>query len=298
MALDRTSTGVHRPILLDDVLACLDPRPGDVAVDCTVGSGSHARAILERILPGGRLLALDVDPIELERTRTRFDAVTFRRANFRDLRAILSDEQIRGADIVFADLGLSSMQHDTPARGFHYKFPGPLDMRMNPHRGETAAALIARLDREALARVLFANADEAHAARIATLIKRERIETTHHLERVVRTGLAAERPELTRAEVKLSVRRTFQALRIEVNDELRALEALLAALPACLAPRGRAAFISFHSGEDDRIAASFRTGFENGVYSAISQQEIRTNVDETRANRRALSAKLRWAIKA
>jgi 16S rRNA (cytosine1402-N4)-methyltransferase len=304
MALDRSSRAVHRPILLDEVLGCLDPRPGNVVVDCTVGSGSHARALLERIQPGGRLIGIDVDPVELSRTEARLSSstssgtMTFMRANFRDLPVILAKQGIDGADIVFADLGVSSMQHDTPSRGFHYKFPGPLDMRMDQSSGEPAADLIARLDEGALAAVLSRNADEPHAVPIAALLKRERFSTTHHLERAIRTALLERDPRAPRASVKASVRRTFQALRIEVNDERGALDALLAALPTVLGSGGRTAIITFHSGEDNRVDAAFRAGLENGVYSAISPQEIRTRVEETRANRRALSAKLRWAIRA
>jgi len=305
LASGKTPAGSHRPIMVEEVLGCLRPVPGDVAVDCTLGGGGHARAILDRILPGGRLIGLDIDPIELPRTEARLraagfgpDELTARHTNFAGLPHALSAEHVRGANVVLADLGVSSMQLDNPDRGFSYKEAGPLDMRMNPARGESAAGLLARLSEAQLAAILAENADEPHAELIAGLLKQRPIDTTNLLERLVRTGLNAALPRLTKPEVKMSVRRTLQALRIAVNDEFSALDALLRALPSCLLPGGRVAFLTFHSGEDRRVKKAFQAGLRSGVYVDVARDVIRSSMEETRANRRASSAKLRWAIRA
>jgi 16S rRNA (cytosine1402-N4)-methyltransferase len=297
--------GIHRPIMVEEVLRCLRPEAGDVAVDCTLGGGGHAQAILERVPPGGRLIGLDVDPFELPRTEARLraagfgrDAFVARQGNFALLPQVLAAEGLATADLILADLGVSTMQADDPNRGFSYKVAGPLDMRMDPSLGETAAQLLARLSEEALASLLTENADEPHAALIAGLLKQKPVQTTHAVERQVRTGLAAARPELTKADVKMSVRRTFQALRIAVNDEMSALDALLASLPWCLAPAGRVVILTFHSGEDRRVKKAFRAGRKAGAYSAVAEEVVRSGKEETFANRRAAAAKLRWAVRA
>ncbi len=302
---DRTPADVHRPIMVDEVLRCLRPAPGEVAVDCTLGSGGHARAILERVQPGGRLIGLDVDPLELPRAETRlraegFSAPTFvaRQHTFAELPQVLAAEGLAAADIIVADLGVSSMQRDSPDRGFSYKVPGPLDMRMDPSAGESASELIAKLDVETLAAILTENADEPHARLIADLLKQSPAVTTHAVERAVRTGLHRAVPHLTKSDVKNSVRRTFQALRIAVNDEFGALEALLRSLPRCLAPGGRVAVLTFHSGEDRRVKKAFQAGHRTGIYASIARQVIRSGKIETFANRRASAAKLRWAVRA
>lgn len=295
---------MHRPIMVAEVLRCLQPVPGEVAVDCTLGGGGHALVLLERLQPGGRLIGLDVDPLELPHTEARlraagFGADTFlaRHRSFADLPDVLAADGVDGADIILVDLGVSAMQHDTAARGFSYKLPGPLDLRMDPTRGEPAWRLLASLDEEALDGLLRENADEPHARLIARLLTREQVTTTHALERIVRLELTKALPALAKADVKMSVRRTFQALRIAVNDEFTALESLLRALPACLAPGGRVAVLTFHSGEDRRVKKAFQTGRRAGVYSAVADTVIRSTKDETFANRRASSAKLRWAVR-
>lgn len=291
--------------MVDDVIAALRPRPGDLAIDCTIGGGGHARAILERIVPGGRLIGIDVDSIELPRTEARLRATGFgpdvfvaRQAGFQALAQVLARDGGGAADVVLADLGVSAMQHDSGARGFHYKQAGPLDMRMDPAAGETAARLLARSSERDLAALLEENADEPHAAVIARLIARQPIDTTHALERVVRTGLHAACPDLSKREVKMSVRRTFQAVRIAVNGEMAALDALLRVLPECLAPGGRAAILTFHSGEDRRVKKAFQAGHRGGVYAAVAERPVRSSMDESRANRRSRAAKLRWAVRA
>jgi 16S rRNA (cytosine1402-N4)-methyltransferase len=301
----KTLAGTHRPIMVAEVLACLRPSPGDIAVDCTLGGGGHASAILDRVLPGGRLIGLDVDPIELPKTEARlrargFDADTFVacHGNFAGIDRVLSELGVPGVNVVLADLGVSSMQLDNPDRGFTYKEPGPLDLRMNPERGEPAHALIARLPEGRLAEILAEHADEPHAGLIAELLKRKPITTTQALDRLVRGGIAASHPHVSKPDLKMSVRRTLQALRIAVNDEFSALDALLRALPRILLPGGRVAMLTFHSGEDRRVKKAFQAGFRSGVYAAIATEVTRSSMEETRANRRASSAKLRWAVKA
>jgi 16S rRNA (cytosine1402-N4)-methyltransferase len=305
LASGKTPAGSHRPIMVDEVLECLDPRPGEVAVDCTLGGGGHARAILERIQPGGRLIGCDVDPLELPRTEARLRAAGFgaesfsaHHRNFAGLPRVLADHGLSGADVILADLGVSSMQLDDPARGFGYKEPGSLDMRMNPLRGESAAALIARLTEDQLVRLLQNNADEPHAQVIARHVKLQSSDTAQALERAVREGLTALDSNLTEAEAKASVRRTFQALRIAVNDEFATLDWLLRSLPACLTPGGRVAILTFHSGEDRRVKKAFQMGSREGVYASVARDVTRAGADEIRANRRASAAKLRWAVRA
>ena len=305
LAGGKTPAGMHLPIMVDQVLQCLRPSPGEVAVDCTLGAGGHARAILERIQPGGRLVGLDVDPLELPRAEGRLRAAGFgpetfiaRHATFAALPAVLAAEGLERVDLLLADLGVSSMQFDNPDRGFSYKGVGPLDMRMNPARGEPASHLLAHLDEAALARLLDEHADEPQSTLIAGFLKAQPIETTHAAARAIRTGLTAALPRLPKSEVKMSVRRTFQALRIAVNDEFSSLDALLRALPGCLAPGGRIAILSFHSGEDRRVKKAFQAGYRSGRYSAIADEVIRSEKAETFANRRASSAKLRWAVRA
>ncbi len=304
LASGRTPAGMHLPIMQQEVLRCLRPAPGEIAVDCTLGGGGHARAILERIRPGGRLIGLDVDPIELPRTETRLreagfgtDVFVAHRSNFAGLPKVLAAEGVTRVDMILADLGVSSMQFDNPDRGFSYKGAGPLDMRMNPSTGESAAQLIARSSEKDLACLLEENADEPHAHLIARFLKQQPLDTTQAVDRVIRAGLSSAVPRLEKADLKMSVRRTFQALRIAVNGEFSALDALLRSLPQCLAPGGRAVMLTFHSGEDRRVKKAFQAGYRAGVYSSVADEVIRSTKEETFANRRASAAKLRWAVR-
>jgi len=301
LASGKTPAGSHRPILVDEVLAALNPRPGDRVADCTLGHGGHARRLLERILPGGFLLGLDADPIELPRTEARlraegFGPETFRavRTNYAALPKALADLGIDGVDSLLADLGVSSMQIDDPTRGFSVKADGPLDMRMNPGRPLTAATLIERTSAPRLARLLSVNSDEPHADLLAAALAGRKFERTLELAAALRTALADRDAETRDA----SVRRVFQALRIEVNGEFDALESLLRALPACLRPGGRAVFLSFHSGEDRRVKHAFEEGVRAVVYAAASREVIRPGREEQRTNPRSSPAKLRWVKRA
>lgn len=298
LASGKTPAGTHRPIMVQGILEVLAPKPGEIAVDCTLGYGGHAQEILSRIQPGGRLLGLDADPIELPKTEARLralgfgpDAFTAHRTNFAGLPKILADANLPGADIILADLGVSSMQLDDPSRGFSTKFAGPLDMRMNPQRGQPASELLARLAPDDLSRLLADLSDEPNAPRIAAALSGHHLSTTADLAGTIRKTL----PRATKDDLDLTLRRVFQALRIAVNDELSALDSLLRSLPAVLNANGRVAILTFHSGEDRRVKKAFASGLRAGVYSEISHEPIRPAAAERHANPRSAPAKLRWA---
>ncbi|MEO6787403.1 MAG: 16S rRNA (cytosine(1402)-N(4))-methyltransferase RsmH, partial [Chthoniobacteraceae bacterium] len=272
-----------------------------IAVDCTLGHGGHAQEILARLQPGGVLLGLDADPVELPKTEARlrtrgFGAETFiaKRSNFAGIAQALANCGIAGADIVLADLGVSSMQIDDPARGFSVKLDGPLDMRMNPQRGQPASALLEKIRPAALAELLDENADEPHAAVLASTLAGKKFESTLELAHTIRAALSDVKPD----DAALSVRRVFQALRIAVNDEFSALDMLLRNLPSCLKPGGRVAILTFHSGEDRRVKKVFDAGMRDGTYAAVSKGVIRPTPAEQRSNPRSAPAKLRWARRA
>jgi 16S rRNA (cytosine1402-N4)-methyltransferase len=297
----KTPAGMHRPIMVAEVLSALSPQQGQVMVDCTLGYGGHAGELLPRLCPGGRLLGFDQDPLELPKTAARLqasgfgsDVFTSIRSNFAALARELAQRGIHQVDGVLADLGVSSMQLDNPARGFSIKENGPLDMRMNPNRGQTASSLLSSLRPEKLEAILAENSDEPFAARISQRLAGQHFETSHALVAAIRTALSGH----ARDEVDLAVRRTFQALRIAVNDEFSALDSLLRQLPECLRPGGRVAILSFHSGEDRRIKKAFAAGRAQGVYCEISSDVIRPSPGERRDNPRSGPAKLRWARKA
>jgi 16S rRNA (cytosine1402-N4)-methyltransferase len=303
----KTPAGMHRPIMVSEILGVLAPRPGEVALDCTLGYGGHARALLAAVQPGGRLLGVDADPIELPRTEARLralgfppEALTVRRMNFAGLPPFVAAEAPGGVDVLLADLGLSSMQIDDPARGFTFKEDGPLDMRMNPARGRPASALLSTLDESGLARILADNADEPLAREISAAILRAHAHTplasTRALAAVVRSAFGR-RTRRSGGTADDAVRRVFQAIRIAVNDELGALEALLRILPSCLKPGGRVAILTFHSGEDRRVKSAFKGGLHDHTYASVAQRVIRASAEERRANPRSSAAKLRSAVR-
>ncbi|HEX4264302.1 MAG TPA: 16S rRNA (cytosine(1402)-N(4))-methyltransferase RsmH [Verrucomicrobiae bacterium] len=300
LASGKTPAGTHRPVMVAEVLAALAPKPGELAVDCTLGYGGHAREILALVQPGGRLLGLDADPIELPRTEARLRAAGFGpetflavRSNFAGLPQALASSNLTGADCVLADLGVSSMQLDDPVRGFSLKLDGPLDMRMNPQRGFPASVLLEKTSPAALEKLLQENADEPRASELAATLAGRTFPTTKALAAGVRAAL----PNLGKDEAELTRRRVFQALRIAVNDEFSALEMLLRYLPSCLNPGGRVAILTFHSGEDRRVKKSFEAGLREGVYADIAHEVIRPTLEERRENPRSSPAKLRWARK-
>jgi 16S rRNA (cytosine1402-N4)-methyltransferase len=298
----------HISVLLDEVLEALAPKPGQVIVDCTLGLGGHAAALLQRIAPGGKIIGIDFDPGNIELARARLAQVAapdvsfeLYHNNFAALPTVLAQAGIEKVDGVVADLGVASPQIDDPQRGFSYRKPGPLDMRMDASRGQPASAIINKISERELATALLELGDETDAKAIAKLVVEKRkdnpITTTQQLMAIVcqARDFTIERG----AGAKLHpAARTFQALRILVNRELANLDRLLAVLPDCVKPGATAAIISFHSGEDRRVKSAFIEGQRGGIYSQITREPIIADEQEQRANPRSRSAKLRWARRA
>ncbi|HCM28437.1 MAG TPA: 16S rRNA (cytosine(1402)-N(4))-methyltransferase [Treponema sp.] len=304
LARGATPAGSHRPICVAEIMRLLAPKPGETAVDATLGYGGHALKILQAIQPGGRLVGLDRDGVELRRTEARLLAAGFpapslilRHSNFASLPSVLAREGIPGADLFLADLGVSSMQIDNPDRGFTFKRDGPLDMRMDTERGLSAADLLAELPEHRLRELLAENADIAEADEIALAVSllRGELTTTRALADAIRSAL----PPAPKGDpaIARTIRRCFQAIRIQVNAEFSSLDTLLAALPSCLLPGGRAAILTFHSGEDRRVEASFNEGLKKGLYESVAAEPIRPSREEQYDNPRSSSAKLRWAVR-
>ena len=300
----KTPAGMHRPIMVREVLAALHLLPGDVVVDCTLGYGGHACELLAAVQPGGRLLGVDSDPIELPKTEARLralgtpdDSIVVRRMNFSGVSQFLAVEAPAGVDALMADLGVSSMQYDDPVRGFSFKVDGPLDMRMNPQRGLSATALLSTLDKNQLQTMLTDNSDEPNAVLIAKAIliahARVPLESTLALVHVVRTAMLGQ----TANQSDLTIRRVFQAIRIAVNEEFRSLDMFLKQLPFYMKKGGRISILTFHSGEDRRVKDAFKQGFQKGLYCNITKDVVRPSPSELKANSRASSAKLRSAIR-
>jgi len=222
LASGKTPAGTHRPIMVDDILRVLAPKPGEIAIDCALGYGGHAIALLKALQPGGKLIALDRDPLELQKTEQRLRAdwqesqLIIRRTNFASLPRVLADLQIPAVDLILADLGVSSMQLDNPERGFSYKHEAPLDLRLDPTRGRTAAELLSSVAEKDLAEALRDFSDEPRFVEIAAMLKSGPIHTTADLLRALKS--------IPRADDFQTFRRVFQALRIMVNDELGSLD--------------------------------------------------------------------------
>ena len=303
-----TAPGQHIAVLPVEVLELLNPRPGQVFVDGTLGYAGHAAAVLDRVGPTGRLLAFDLDAGNLPGARDRLAAVgnpyTLHHGNFAGVAGVLAAEGFTTVDGFLADLGMSSMQLDDRERGFSLLRDGPLDMRMDQGRGKTAAEWLATISQEDLAAALRDIGDEPQAERIAAAIVvaredqplertgqlRDLIETAAPVEVLRGAGLAPARKQRL-----LPATRVFQTLRILVNRELASLQGLLRALPYILNPGGTAAVISFHSGEDRLVKAAFKDGLAAGLYAEISGDPVRPGDAEKLANPRSRSAKLRWA---
>ena len=283
----------HIPVLLQEVMSVLKPRDGQRAVDCTVGLGGHAAELLRR---GVKVIGLDLDPANLEKAREKLgEKATLVQANFAALPTILAGEP---ADMLLADLGVASPHLDDPRRGFSYRKDGPLDMRMDPTRGEPASALIDRLSEEQLAEALRDLGDEEDAEDVARAVIAARpLRTTRALAEAVCDARGFSWERAVGAKLHPAAR-TFQALRMLVNREVGNLERLLRVLPEALKPKGRAAIISFHSGEDRLVKRAFRDGLRAGVYDKGSEDPILPGPEEQEENPRSRSAKLRWVRKA
>lgn len=297
IASGKTPAGSHVPIMVDECLDALRLGQGMTGVDCTLGYGGHAVRILEKITPGGKLIGLDQDPLELPKTAQRlrqagFGGETFEalRSNYAGIAKVLGGSAV---DFVFADLGCSSMQFDDPARGFSFKNSGPLDMRMNPNRGLSAAEWLARVSPEKLETALQDHSDEPRAESLSAALAGKSFRTTLELADAVRRSIRADADE-----VELTVRRVFQAVRIAVNEEFTALDTFLRVLPDCLKPGGSVVILTFHSGEDRRVKKVFQTGARDGVFAAVSEGVVTAGPEERRLNPRSAPAKLRWAIRA
>jgi 16S rRNA (cytosine1402-N4)-methyltransferase len=303
----RTPAGMHRSICVNEILKFLNIVPGQIGLDATLGYGGHSLEMLKCLIPGGRLYAIDVDPFELPRTKERLEALGFgpdilviQKMNFSDIDQIAFESG--PLNFVLADLGVSSMQIDNPERGFSFKIEGPLDLRLNPKSGKSAAALLKTISQQKLEELFTINSDEPHSELISKAIvskisKGMVIATTTQLQEIIKETLEF-LPENTRKEeIKKTCQRCFQALRIEVNNEFGVLDKFLEKLPSVLAPGGKVAILSFHSGEDRRVKKSFQSLFREGIYSKVAPDAIRPTAEESHANPRAKSAKFRWAIK-
>lgn len=303
-----TPVGMHISICVNEILEFLQIKPGQKGLDATLGYGGHTHEMLKCLQGQGHIYALDVDTIEMAKTGERLsklgygsEILTIKQLNFADV-----DQASRDGgpfDFVLADLGVSSMQIDNPERGFTYKKDGPLDLRLNPQRGIAAAERLRDISQEELQGMLIENADEPYAEEIARAVTDVRkrgndITTTGELREVIEEALACLPEDRRKEAVKKSCQRTFQALRIDVNNEYEVLYQFLEKLPDVLVPGGRVAILTFHSGEDRLVKKSFKRLKREGIYSDIADEVIRPSPEECSRNSRARSTKMRWAVKA
>ena len=299
--------GMHISICVNEILEFLQIKAGQTGLDATLGYGGHTSAMLGCLKGSGHLYALDVDRKEMEKTKGRLenqgykeDILTIKELNFGD---ILQVKELGPFDFAMADLGVSSMQIDNPERGFSYKIDGPLDLRLNQEKGISAAERLQHITKEELEGLLIENADEPYASEIAEKITRkirlgEAIRTTGKLRKVIEEALAFVPVNERKEAVKKSCKRSFQALRIDINNEFEVLYQFLETLPEIMAKNGRIAILTFHSGEDRLVKKSFKRLKREGVYKEISEEVIRPLAEECKRNSRARSTKMRWAVKA
>lgn len=302
----KTPAGMHISVMVQEILDFLQIQPGQVGYDATLGYGGHTRRMLECLHGQGHMYATDVDPIESEKTKARLaalgfgeDILTIRRMNFSEIDKVAEEK----FDFVLADLGVSSMQIDNPARGFTFKQDGPLDLRLDPTSGTSAAQRLRELEEDELVGLLVENSDEPYAQCIASEIMRtfargDSIDTTRQLYDAIARALSFLPKNEQKDMVKKSCQRCFQALRIDVNSEFEVLYAFLEKLPTVLKPGGRVAILTFHSGEDRLVKKAFKQGVRDGVYREAARDVIRPSAEECYQNPRAHSTKMRWAIKA
>ena len=303
----KTPAGMHISIMVGEILEFLQIKPGQVGLDATLGYGGHTRRMLEQLQGQGHMYATDIDPIESEKTRARLaelgygpEILTIKRMNFAQLDEVAPDQKF---DFILADLGVSSMQIDDPSRGFTFKQDGPLDLRLDPTAGVTAAQRLRELSEDEVIGLFMENADEPYAEEIAAEIFKVFadggvIETTRQLYDAVECALQFLPKKDRKQLVRKSCQRVFQALRIEVNSEFEVLYSFLEKLPTVLKPGGRAAILTFHSGEDRLVKQAFKQGARDGVYSSVARDVIRPSAEECAQNPRATSTKMRWCIKA
>lgn len=303
-----TPAGMHIPIMVEEIMDFLQIQPGQYGLDATLGYGGHTSEMLKRLDGQGHMYAMDVDPIESVKTKARLEAkgygedkITIIHKNFVHIDEVA--KEYGKVNFALADLGVSSMQIDNPERGFSYKFEGPLDLRLNPEKGISAAERLKEVTRDELEGMLIENSDEPYAAELARAItssirKGKKIETTTQLEQLIEEVLSFLPAKERKETIKKTCQRVFQALRIDVNSEFEVLEGFLEKLPDILEPGGRVAILTFHSGEDRMVKKSFKRFFKEGVYSEISSDVIRPSQEECRRNGRARSTKMRWAIRA
>lgn len=302
-----TPAGMHISICVKEILDFLEIKPGQTGIDATLGYGGHTSHMLECLKGKGHIYGLDVDPIEIEKTKTRLakagfgeNILTVWQMNFADIDKVV--DKVGQVDFVLADLGVSSMQIDNPERGFSYKIEGPLDLRLNPEKGISAAERLMEVTRDELEGMLVENADEPYAAEIARAVmkarkKKQKLETTTELRNLIEETLMELHLENPKQEIKKCCQRTFQALRIDVNSEFEVLEEFLSKLPDVLAPGGKAAILTFHSGEDRMVKQFFKEYKKMGIYQDVAKDVIRPSAEECVRNPRAKSTKMRWAVK-
>ncbi|MDD8048367.1 MAG: 16S rRNA (cytosine(1402)-N(4))-methyltransferase RsmH [Thomasclavelia sp.] len=302
-----TPAGMHLSIMVDEILEFLDIQPGQIGLDCTLGYGGHTSKMLEKLQGQGHLYALDIDTIEMVKTKERLkdkgygeDILTIKQLNFKDI-DILSKE-VGKFDFVLADLGVSSMQIDNPTRGFSYKHDGPLDLRLNPNAGKPAFELLQDFTKEDLENILYENSDEPYSKELARNIisnikSGNSLETTTSLYKVISKTLLSIDPSTNKDQINKTAARVFQALRIEVNQEFEVLHEFVEKLPSILNPGGRVAILTFHSGEDRVVKKSFKEMKRLGIYDDVSRNVIRPSANECHRNSRAKSTKMRWAIR-
>ena len=303
-----TPAGMHISIMVREIIDFLQIKPGQTGFDATLGYGGHTKAMLECLKGQGHMYATDVDPIESAKTKKRLadagfgeDILTIRLQNFCTIDEIA--KEAGGFDFVLADLGVSSMQIDNPDRGFSFKVDGPLDLRLNPEKGISAAERLAQIDEGELAGMLWENSDEPYAEELAHAIVTERkhgkpIDTTTRLREVIEETLSFLPEKEKKDTVKKTCQRTFQALRIDVNNEFGVLYEFMEKLPGALKPGGRAAILTFHSGEDKLVKKALKQGYKEGIYFEIANDVVRPSAEECAQNGRARSTKMRWAVRA
>jgi 16S rRNA (cytosine1402-N4)-methyltransferase len=305
-----TPAGMHIPIMVGEILDFLQIKPGMHGFDATLGYGGHTLEMLKKLDHQGLLIGGDADPLESAKTKERLaklgygeDCFQVRLMNFCQIDELVAE--VGPFNFILADLGVSSMQIDNPERGFSYKTQGPLDLRFNPNKGISAADRLRSMSRDELEGMLRENSDEPYAAQLAEQITRDMwsgtvIDTTQALHAEVEKALAGEQmsKEERKEAIKKASARTFQALRIDVNNEYEVLYEFLEKLPQALVSGGRVAILTFHSGEDRLVKKAFKEYHRQGLYSEVARDVVRPSAEECSRNPRAHSTKLRWAVKA